>query len=71
LAYADYWLKEEIQGFLPNTTLAGGAAVYESILNEFYDEVAPISSVKPFMVGPGNHEVGKLVRVLPMYCSRC
>jgi 3',5'-cyclic AMP phosphodiesterase CpdA len=56
IAYADYWLKEEIQKFLPNTTIQGGAAVYESILNEFYDEMVAISASKPYMVGPGNHE---------------
>lgn len=60
LAYADYWLKEEIQGFLPNTTLAQGAAVYERILNEFYDEMAPITSTKPYMVGPGQYEAKHL-----------
>ncbi|KAF9515055.1 hypothetical protein BS47DRAFT_1372161 [Hydnum rufescens UP504] len=38
IAYADYWLKEEIQGYLPNTTIAA------------------VSSQKPYMVGPGNHE---------------
>jgi acid phosphatase type 7 len=56
IAYADYWLKEEIQGFLPNTTLAEGAAVYERILNDFYDQMAPITSNKAYMVNPGNHE---------------
>ncbi|KAH8904301.1 metallo-phosphoesterase [Coniochaeta sp. PMI_546] len=56
IAYADYWLKEEIQKFLPNTTIAGGIAVYESILNEFYDEMMSISASKAYMVGPGNHE---------------
>ncbi|ODQ76018.1 hypothetical protein LIPSTDRAFT_1422 [Lipomyces starkeyi NRRL Y-11557] len=56
IAYADYWLKEEIQGFLPNTTVAEGYRVYESILNDFYDEMTPVTSYKPYMVGPGNHE---------------
>ena len=56
IAYADYWLKEEIQGFLPNTTVEEGAAVYERILNDFYDQMSPITSNKPYMVGPGNHE---------------
>jgi hypothetical protein len=56
IAYADYWLKEEIQGFLPNTTIADGYKVYESLLNQFYDEMTPITSRKPYMVGPGNHE---------------
>jgi hypothetical protein len=56
MAYADYWLKEEIGGFLPNTTIADGYIVYESILNNFYDEMTPITTKKPYMVGPGNHE---------------
>ncbi|CZR62525.1 related to acid phosphatase precursor (pH 6-optimum acid phosphatase) [Phialocephala subalpina] len=56
IAYADYWLKEEIQGFLPNTTIADGYKVYESILNDFYDEMSTITTFKPYMVGPGNHE---------------
>lgn len=56
IAYADYWLKEEIQNFLPNTSIAAGAEVYESILNAFYDEMSTVSAYKPYMVGPGNHE---------------
>ncbi|KAF8968595.1 metallophosphoesterase [Flammula alnicola] len=56
IAYADYWLKEEVQGFLPNTSVADGFHVYESLLNQFYDEMTPITSQKPWMVGPGNHE---------------
>lgn len=56
IAYADYWLKEEIQGYLPNTTIADGYKVYELILNEFYEELQPITAKKPYMVGPGNHE---------------
>ncbi|RDW92302.1 purple acid phosphatase-2 [Coleophoma crateriformis] len=56
IAYADYWLKEEIQGFLPNTTIADGYKVYESILNDYYDELTPVTTTKPYMVGPGNHE---------------
>jgi acid phosphatase type 7 len=53
IAYADYWLKEEIQGFLPNTTIADGAKVYERILNDFYNEMTGISIDRPYMVGPG------------------
>jgi 3',5'-cyclic AMP phosphodiesterase CpdA len=56
IAYADYWLKEEIQGFLPNTTIADGIKVYESILNDYYDDLTSVSALKPYMVGPGNHE---------------
>lgn len=49
-------LKEEIASYLPNTTIAGGAAVYEHINNAFYDELTPITSYKAYMVSPGNHE---------------
>jgi hypothetical protein len=56
IAYADAWLKEELSGFEPNTTIADGYKVYESILNEFYDEMTPITTTRPYMVGPGNHE---------------
>ena len=56
IAYADYWLKEEIQDFLPNTTIEGGIAVYERILNEFYDEMTVVTVDRPYMVAPGNHE---------------
>ena len=56
IAYADYWLKEEIQGFLPNTTISNGYKVYEAILNDFYNEMATVTSSRPYMVGPGNHE---------------
>ncbi|KAJ6784907.1 hypothetical protein PWT90_02380 [Aphanocladium album] len=56
IAYADYWLKEEIAGFLPNTTIADGYKVYEAILNDFYDEMAVLTESKPYMVAPGNHE---------------
>lgn len=56
IAYADYWLKEEIQGYLPNTTIANGYKVYEAILNAFFDEALPLSAAKAYMVGPGNHE---------------
>ncbi|KAE8162829.1 Metallo-dependent phosphatase [Aspergillus tamarii] len=39
IAYANYWLKEEIQGFLSNTTIADGYKVYESLLNQYYDQI--------------------------------
>lgn len=57
MAYADYWLKEEIHGYLPPTTMEEGAVVYESILNAFFDQLEPISRAKAYMVAPGNHEV--------------
>lgn len=47
VTYADYWLKEEIQKSLPNTSLAGGAAVYERILNGFYNQITVVTGEKP------------------------
>ncbi|KAM6503206.1 Purple acid phosphatase-like protein [Amanita muscaria] len=49
IAYADAWSKEEIQGFVPNTTIADGYKVYESLLNQYYDEMMPLTSTKPYM----------------------
>lgn len=43
-------------GFEPNTTIADGYKVYESILEEYYNEMTPITASRPYMVGPGNHE---------------
>lgn len=56
IAYADDWLREEIEGYLPSTPVEEGYKVYESILNGFYEQVANISAHRPYMVGPGNHE---------------
>jgi 3',5'-cyclic AMP phosphodiesterase CpdA len=56
IAYADYWLKEELGGYIPNTGISNGYDVYNQILNAFYDEIANISSAKPYMVLPGNHD---------------
>ncbi|VVT48656.1 uncharacterized protein SAPINGB_P001886 [Magnusiomyces paraingens] len=55
IAYADYWLKEELHGYLAKN-ISTGYQVYESILNQFYDDISSIASYKPYMVGPGNHE---------------
>ncbi|EED21939.1 conserved hypothetical protein [Talaromyces stipitatus ATCC 10500] len=56
IAYADYWLKEEAQGFLPNYTVADGQALYEKFLNEYFDEMTALTADRPYMVGPGNHD---------------
>jgi hypothetical protein len=63
ISYADYWLKEEINGYLPNTTIAGGVQVYELMLNEYYNEMTILTKDRPYMVGPGNHESN--CKVLP------
>lgn len=36
--------------------IADGYKVYESLLNQYYDQMSVITSEKPYMVGPGNHE---------------
>lgn len=56
LAYADYWLKEEIQGYLPNTTIDEGVYVYEAMLNTYYQQMQDLTAYKQYMVSPGNHE---------------
>lgn len=47
--YADDWYLN------PNDALAGPDS-YEAILEQFYDQLSPVSGSKPYMVGPGNHE---------------
>ncbi|GAM89545.1 hypothetical protein ANO11243_075840 [Dothideomycetidae sp. 11243] len=56
LGYADAWLKEEIGGYLPNTSRVDNPRVYEAINNAFYDELEAVTAYKPYMVSPGNHE---------------
>ncbi|KAK9490467.1 Metallo-dependent phosphatase-like protein [Lipomyces doorenjongii] len=56
IAYADAWLKEEKAGYISPVNKTDGGAEYDKILNEFYGQVAQISSIRPYMVGPGNHE---------------
>lgn len=48
-AYADDW-------YLKPKNLADGKNAYESILEQFYDQLAPITSRIPYMPSPGNHE---------------
>ncbi|PWN47784.1 metallophosphoesterase [Violaceomyces palustris] len=55
LAYSDYWLKEVVQGYLPGN-ISAGPELYEKLNEEFYDQLQPVTSEKPYMVGPGNHE---------------
>ncbi len=30
---------------------------YETLLEEYYDQMTPLTSSRPYMVAPGNHEV--------------
>lgn len=56
MGYADYWLKEKVQGYLKNVTISDGPRLYEEIMNSFYNDMQPLTANKAFMVGPGNHE---------------
>ncbi len=49
LGYADDW-------YLKPDNLFDGAAAYTSIIEQFYDQLAPVSGRKPYMASPGNHE---------------
>ncbi|CAK7239620.1 MAG: hypothetical protein STHCBS139747_001051 [Sporothrix thermara] len=55
LAYSDYFLKELLAGYI-NATIEEGPALYERILNEFYDGIEAFTAFKPYMIGVGNHE---------------
>ncbi|KAK8043194.1 hypothetical protein PG994_013677 [Apiospora phragmitis] len=48
-AYADDW-------YLKQKNALHGAKAFQAILENFYDQLAPIAGRKPYMVGPGNHE---------------
>ncbi|OJJ94708.1 hypothetical protein ASPACDRAFT_55626 [Aspergillus aculeatus ATCC 16872] len=48
-AYADDW-------YLKLKNLLDGKDAYQAILEQFYDQLAPIAAGKPYMVSPGNHE---------------
>ncbi|KAJ5468506.1 hypothetical protein N7475_006258 [Penicillium sp. IBT 31633x] len=47
--YADDW-------YLKFSNLLDGKKAYESIVEQFYDQLAPIAGRKPYMASPGNHE---------------
>ena len=49
LAYADDWM-------LNVHNLFDGKNAYQAILEQFYNQLAPISARKPYMASPGNHE---------------
>jgi len=48
-AYADDWYLKPHNWF-------DGTDAFEAILEQFYDQLAPIASRKPYMASPGNHE---------------
>ncbi|KAJ5691850.1 hypothetical protein N7462_001273 [Penicillium macrosclerotiorum] len=48
-AYADDW-------YLKFSNILQGKEAYQAILEQFYDQLAPIAGRKPYMASPGNHE---------------
>lgn len=48
-AYADDW-------FIKFHNLANGTEAYQSILEQFYGQLAPVAGRKLYMTSPGNHE---------------
>ncbi|KAH7884196.1 Metallo-dependent phosphatase-like protein [Phlebopus sp. FC_14] len=60
IAYADYFIKESWQGYFGNDSLIPNMTSvvdgYNSLLEQYYDQMTPLTSSKPYMVGPGNHE---------------
>ncbi|KAK0538878.1 hypothetical protein OC835_001296 [Tilletia horrida] len=70
ISYADAWLKELEQGFLTGYNVSDGVQLYEEINEEYFNEFQPISSVKPYLVAPGNHEancINTIYKGPPMY----
>lgn len=49
LAYADDWIERP-------KNLFDGKNAFQAILEQFYNQLAPISGRKPYMASPGNHE---------------
>ncbi|KAF8307935.1 Metallo-dependent phosphatase [Clavulina sp. PMI_390] len=58
-AYADSWYQEYKLGYI-NGSLADGAAMYQGLNEQFFDELSVVSSIKPYMVTAGNHEANCL-----------
>ncbi len=60
IAYADYFIKESETGYFGNASIkvnmTSVAEGYEAILEEYFDEMTPLTSIRPYMIGPGNHE---------------
>lgn len=62
LGYADDWL-------IKPKNLLDGTDAYAAILEQFFGQLAPIASRKPYMVGPGNHEAA--CQEIPLASGLC
>lgn len=60
IAYADYFIKESWEGYFGNNSLIPNMTSivngYNVLLEQFYDQMTPLTSSKAYMVGVGNHE---------------
>lgn len=60
IAYADYFIKESWEGYFGNNSLIPNMTSvvegYNVLLEQFYDQMTPLTSSKPYMVAAGNHE---------------
>jgi hypothetical protein len=60
LAYADYFLKESVNGYFgKGSQIVNATSIVENyeLLNEqFYDQLTQITAVRPYQVAVGNHE---------------
>ncbi|KAK4687786.1 acid phosphatase type 7, partial [Tremellales sp. Uapishka_1] len=60
LAYADYFLRESVGGFFGNGSIIVNASSvvehYETLNEQFYDELTSLTANKAYMVAVGNHE---------------
>ncbi|KAK0545822.1 hypothetical protein OC846_005274 [Tilletia horrida] len=61
LAYADDWMETA-------SNLLDGKNAYEAIIENFYNQLAPIAQQKPYMTSPGNHEA-TCSEVTPAFCG--
>ncbi|ANB11426.1 hypothetical protein AWJ20_4236 [Sugiyamaella lignohabitans] len=62
IAYADNFLEER----QPHSK-APNVEAFNRVLNAFYDSTEPVSSFKPYMVGPGNHDINCGTRSADIY----
>ncbi|KAF8553524.1 Metallo-dependent phosphatase [Imleria badia] len=60
IAYADYFIKESWEGYFGNESLIPNMTSvidgYNVLLEQYYDQMTPLTSGKAYMVAPGNHE---------------
>ncbi|KAG8220622.1 Metallo-dependent phosphatase-like protein [Butyriboletus roseoflavus] len=60
IAYADYFIKESWEGYFGNNSLIPNTTSvvegYNVLLEQFYDQMTPLTSAKAYMIGVGNHE---------------